>query len=429
MTENGKRTTAKKILFAFITVFVFVAVFFGGFFTHRLVMGEKVNTVAKVIKAIDDHYCYYDEETGTYREFSAEDYVKLITSGLDRFSRYYTETEYRETVSTDKGNFFGFGATFLRTESLPKIFGVNGNSPFYKSGIRAGDILLGGRRESKEKETFLSKTQAMEFMAKVNENEKVTFYIEREGEFSEREFSVTKKIYVESYVFYYDNDTSLTFISEGSAIPQKAVGLNDSGITFDNNTAYIILSQFSGNAASEFATAMNYMKERGKTKLIFDLRNNGGGFMTILSEISSYLLYGDTKKPLISYAVYKNGTTESFLASGDNFNRDITSIAVIANENTASASEALIGAMLYYKKGFDTTKLVIEKNSEGVAKTYGKGIMQTTFAFLEGDAIKLTTAYIYQPDKATCINNSGITTTNENSVDSALSVSRAKAVV
>ena len=161
------------------------------------------------------------------------------------------------------------------------------------------------------------------------------------------------------------------------------------------------------------------MRTRGKSKLILDLRDNGGGFMDILSAISSYLVYGENKNALVSYAVHKNGGTESFYTAGDNFNRDITSIAVMANINTASASEALIGAMLYYGRAFDTTKLVIEKNSQGVARTYGKGIMQSTFQFLEGDAIKLTTAYVYQPDKTTCIQGKGIVVTGENAVEKA----------
>jgi C-terminal processing protease CtpA/Prc len=71
--------------------------------------------------------------------------------------------------------------------------------------------------------------------------------------------------------------------------------------------------------------------------------------------------------------------------------------------------------MLYYGKGFSIDNLVIVGDTP--ASTYGKGIMQTTYTnYLSGEALKLTTAFIYQPDGKTSIHGKGITAKTENSV-------------
>ena len=87
----------------------------------------------------------------------------------------------------------------------------------------------------------------------------------------------------------------------------------------------------------------------------------------------------------------------------------MTSIAVIANEFSASASECLIGAMVDY--GAITYEDICLSERGGIAKTYGKGIMQTTRPFsLIGNsgAMKLTTAKIYWPKSENCIHGRGV---------------------
>ena len=71
----------------------------------------------------------------------------------------------------------------------------------------------------------------------------------------------------------------------------------------------------------------------------------------------------------------------------------------------------------YNKEKFDISRLVIEKNDDGVAKTYGKGIMQTTYLMLDGGAFKLTTAVMYQPDKTTTIHGKGIIVSGDNATE------------
>ena len=99
---------------------------------------------------------------------------------------------------------------------------------------------------------------------------------------------------------------------------------------------------------------------------------------------------------------------------------------MLADGNTASASECLIGAMAYYKKAFTLDNLVITEH-DGKYTTYGKGIMQTTYRnFVTGEGIKLTTDYIFQPDETTTIHGVGFIATEGNGViNESLSVPRA----
>ena len=82
-------------------------------------------------------------------------------------------------------------------------------------------------------------------------------------------------------------------------------------------------------------------------------------------------------------------------------------MCVLANKNTASASECLIGALLYYGDLLTKEKVILEEDATGVAKTYGKGIMQSTYILTNGGAFKLTTAKIYWPDATTSIHGIG----------------------
>jgi carboxyl-terminal processing protease len=152
--------------------------------------------------------------------------------------------------------------------------------------------------------------------------------------------------------------------------------------------------------------------------------------MTILSKIAAMLVHNGGKGNfLVAYADAKTG--ESFInTSAYNYKEHIEEIVVLANEYTASASECLIGALASYGENFSLNNLVTIKNSKGVGKTYGKGIMQTTYQLISGGAFKLTTARILWPDKKTCIHGVGIIppeanqTTNSNAINRALEILR-----
>jgi len=427
--ENKKKISDKKfkVIVSLCLVGIVVLCFFCGFFVGRLLYGKKADSLAWIINLIEDEY-YYDEGEGVIKGFTTEEYANaLVKQLLDKYSGYYTSEEYADVVSTGKGNAFGTGLSFLNADDTTTVFRVSLNSPAEKSGLRSGDVLKRGVVDGQTTE-FTTKDKMKDFLENRVEGETFTLFVERGG--TELEFTTAKKVYVQSYVYYLDSEKTLKFESEGNA-PLVKTEYDEGDNRFDNDTAYLKLVSFEGGAGSQVGLAMDYMKQRGRTKLILDLCDNGGGYMTVLSEVTSYLTYQDGEgKPVIAVAEDKKGKKEYFKSAGDNFNREIQKITVLANQNTASASECLIGAMLYYGKAFSIDNLVVPI-TDGEARTYGKGIMQTTYQnFWTGEALKLTTALVYQPDGTTCINGRGISAKTENqTIDYDSAIQRAIAIL
>ena len=133
--------------------------------------------------------------------------------------------------------------------------------------------------------------------------------------------------------------------------------------------------------------------------------------MDILQEIASYFCKDSTaKKPLVAVADYGN-KKDYFYANGNKYNEYFAKdsrICVLADEDTASASECLLGTLLDYGAITYGDICLIERG--GVAKTYGKGIMQTTYYLdvIKKDALKLTTARVLWPKTNTCIHGRGV---------------------
>lgn len=430
MTESKQKFSKRfKITVSLCAAVIMILSFLCGFLTHYLIQGKTANTLSWLIRTVEDAY-YFDEGDGNVKTFDAEDYADvLVSSLLDKYSAFYTKDEYADIIATSKGNNYGVGISFLNASAKTDlyVFKVVGNSPAYHAGIKDGDKIVAGKTVAGERTDFTEKQQILDFLFERAEDESFKLFVERDDTVTE--YTLAKRVFVKSFVFYYDSEKSLKFENSGSGALSKNV--YEAGMSaLDEDTAYISLSDFDGGAAEQIKDALAYMKERGRTKLIFDLRDNGGGYMSVLSGIASCLTYQDgVKKPVIAYAKDKKGKTESFNATGDNFNRDITKIVVLANGNTASASECLIGAMLYYGKAFSVENLIIE-GSGAVATTYGKGIMQTTYLnYMTGEAVKLTTAFVYQPDCRTCIHGVGIVATNENSVPEGNGLARALEII
>ena len=425
MNEKIETKISKKfkIVISLCAVAIMIFSFLVGYFTHYLMQGEKINSIIWLIKQIEGNY-YFDEGDGKIKTFTTEDYADAIVKNLlDKYSDYYTKDEYIDVISTSKGNSYGIGVSFLKTATDNTIFKVSGNSPAERAGLRDGDKIIAGEVGG-VKTQLNNKEEIFEFLGGILEDVSFSLDCLRKGE----TFSVTLKreAFIESFVFYSDSEKSLRFQAEGNMPLQKVEG-SENIPSLSSSTAYIALSSFDGGAVEQIGWAMEYASLRGKSKIILDLRSNGGGYMSVLSGVASYFTYSEQARyPVIAVAVNKSGTVQNFTSSGDNFNRNIEKICVLANENTASASECLIGAMLHYGKAFNENYLVIEKNDQGIAKTYGKGIMQTTYPnVLTGQAVKMTTAFIYQPDGRVSIHGVGFIPLNENAVEKGEGIARA----
>ena len=414
-TENGalmgsekldpaprKRGGWKKVGYVALAVVLFVV----GYLASALQYDQELRALKKIKQAIQTQY--YEEVTD--EEFYGVLFDAINEDLLDRYSAYMTPDEYAAVTKEATGEWSGIGVTFLTEDSNgnPQMLvrRVSGNSPAETAGVKEGDFIIAYGLTA---ETLFESNDYDPFYAFVQaraKGEKFLLKIRR-GENTEL-IEIYKDTFVENYVFYRSKDTAFAFSGSGAT---ELVAKGEPLTALDDKTAYIRLTQFNGNAAKEFSKAMEKFKEEGKTDLVLDLRENGGGYMNILQEIASYFCKGETGKSLIAVAKYRDGHREEFYSDKALYGKyfsDESKIKVLADDGTASASECLLGCMLDYGAISYTDICLIERG--GVAKTYGKGIMQSTFPFGLGntDAIKLTTAQIFWPKSENCIHGRGI---------------------
>ena len=315
--------------------------------------------------------------------------------------------EFNAAISDLEGKRIGVGLVFTSSSSDPlRITRVSGNSPAEAAGVMAGEriVAYGKTQESLTVATTFEAFSA--FLSGYQEKEEFVVQLER-GD-TTRFVRLHKAAYVENYVFYRTKNTSYVFTGEDADIlTEKGLPLD----YLDEDTAYIRLAQFTGNAATEFDLAMEQFKKDGKKNLILDLRENGGGYLDTMQSIASYFCKSaTTSEPVVAVADYGEKRTQ-YYAYGNRYYDYFTKesrIYLLADGYSASASECLIGCMIDY--GTIDFEDICLAERDGVAKTYGKGIMQETqlVNYLQQDAITLTTAEIRWPISDRSIHGRGV---------------------
>ncbi len=144
---------------------------------------------------------------------------------------------------------------------------------------------------------------------------------------------------------------------------------------------YIYVLAFGQSTPAEFDAALARVKADGAKALVFDLRNDGGGYVESALQISERFI---ASKPLLT--VQERGGPDTTVTADDDGVQIDVPVTVLVNEYTASASEITAGAL----------------QDDGVAsligtRTFGKGVMQTLTQLADGAAIKITTAHYLTP--------------------------------
>ena len=148
----------------------------------------------------------------------------------------------------------------------------------------------------------------------------------------------------------------------------------------EGNIGYIALSEFSLNCVEEFEKALQDLQEEGAEAFILDLRSNPGGYVDSAVAIADMLLPSGT----IVYTKDKNDNEQTY--TSDAACVDLPMVVLI-NENSASASEILVGAL----QDHEAATIV------GV-KSYGKGVIQRVLPISNGGALRVTIASYYTPN-------------------------------
>ncbi|OGO82773.1 MAG: hypothetical protein A2Y18_06105 [Clostridiales bacterium GWD2_32_19] len=156
-----------------------------------------------------------------------------------------------------------------------------------------------------------------------------------------------------------------------------------------DNMGYIQIVSFDQITISQFDEALKSLKEKNIKSLIIDVRNNPGGALETVISIADTIL----PKGLIMYTEEKSGQGRTYESDERSLNMPL---AVLVNENSASASEVLAGAIKAHKVGILVG-----------TKTFGKGVVQKIFPLSDGSALKITISKYFTPDKV-CIQGIGI---------------------
>jgi len=143
---------------------------------------------------------------------------------------------------------------------------------------------------------------------------------------------------------------------------------------------YIRIDGVATNTADEFKNAVKKLQGIGAKKFVFDVRDDGGGYLDVITSILDMLL---PEGPIVRWTT-ADGKEQSNKSDAEQIIK--APFAVLINGNTASAAELFAAAL----RDYELATLVGET-------TYGKGVMQTLFPLKNGDTIKITTAYYYPP--------------------------------
>ena len=277
-----------------------------------------------------------------------EDALKELVAGTgDPYAQYFTSEEYKEFEKRYSRDYVGIGITVADVDGAITVMSVFEEGPAEEAGMMAGDVIVSvdGVKPSDLDDAVSRMTGEA--------GTSVTVTVEREGR-------------------------KMDFDMIRSKLEQKSVGY--SVLEEDSSVGYIRIASFRNGTDDEFKAAVKDLEKKGCDSFILDLRDNGGGLTDVSVAIADYLLPACR----IMTDVKKDGTETVYNSKASSADIDLV---VLVNENTASASEILTGA--------------IKDNHAGAiigSRTYGKGVTQITHRFSDGSAVKLTESEYYTPN-------------------------------
>lgn len=278
--------------------------------------------------------------------------VVAALAKLDPHSVYLPPVELEESDSELAGNFEGIGITFNVPNDTAIVLSVIPGGPSEKAGLMAGDRIL--KVDEKVIAGVKTPQDSMVRMMKGPAGTKVKISVSREKQMIP--FEITR-----------------------GKIPVHSV---DAAFMVSDTVGYIKLTKFSRTTYKEFVEASSKLIDQGMTSLVFDLRDNTGGYFDQALLLSNEFLQ---KGAAIVYMEGLHRPRQQYDADGRGKMKDI-SLTVLIDEGSASSSEIFAGA--------------IQDNDRGVIvgrRSFGKGLVQEPINFTDGSGIRLTVARFYTP--------------------------------
>ena len=313
--------------------------------TNNKDISKKLNQYREII----DKYYLGDVDETKLEEGAIKGYIEGLD---DPYTEYISKEDMDSYLDDTMGNFVGIGIYMIKNTKYDKIqvLSTIKGSPAEEAGIQSGDLILSvdGIEYKADDMTAVSNK------IKGEEGTKVTIELLRGSENIKYELTRSK------------------------------VKVNQvEGKVLSNDIGYIKFTSFDETTAEDFKKQYQELAKKNIKSLIIDLRNNGGGIVDKALEIADYIADKDS---VLLYEVDKNNKETVRKAKTDPIIN--MPIVILTNENTASASEILAGAL----KDLGKAKTV-------GTTTYGKGVIQQILKLNDGSGLKITIEEYQTPNK------------------------------
>lgn len=302
----------------------------------------------RTAQAVIDRFYVEDVDNDTL----VTEAIKAMLSALDPHSAYTTPQETKEFTEPMEGKFSGIGIQFNMLEDTVYVIQTVSGGPSEKVGILPGDRIVSAN------DTVIAGKKLV--------NTKVMKYL-RGPKGSVVKLGVKR------------GPEMIDFMVTRDDIPIYSI---DETFMADPSTGYIRVTRFAEDTPRELKDAIAKLKAQGMQNLILDLSDNGGGLLGAAFEMAGeFLPFGTPVVSTKGRAMPDNSYVTEH--SGDFLDGRLV---VIANQNSASASEILSGAVQDNDRG-----LIVGR------RTFGKGLVQRPFPFPDGSMIRLTVSRYYTP--------------------------------
>lgn len=366
--------TIKKEGFSYpeMVIIMIIAILFGFLIGNVVSFTKKETTNSSVPSELKEFVDTYNDIVNNY--YDKVNKEELIDAGIkgminyldDPYATYFDGTSSTNFNQTLEGNYEGIGIEVTLDNSKVKITKVFADTPAKKAGIKVGDYITKVNGESVEGKSLSDVVS----LIKNAKNKEVEITITRDNQ--EKAMKVTRTTVDMPY-------TSSKVYEENG----KKIG-------------YLKIEMFSNNITKQVKKKLESLKKKNIDKLVIDVRDNPGGYLTQVTEIISLFM---TKKDVIYQLQTKNNNEKVYgTSSKATYSYPVV---VLINENSASASEILASA---FKETYNAE--IVGVNS------YGKGTVQKTGDLNNGDTIKYTVQKWLTP-KGNWINEKGVTPTKE----------------
>jgi len=319
---------------------------------------KKLELLANAITLIQSDYV---EETGSQELIYGA--LDGMLSSLDLHSQFLNPDAYQEIKVETEGEFGGLGIVITIKDKVLTIVSPLEDTPAYKAGLEAGDIIVEIEGESTKD---INLTEAVKKL-RGEPGTTVSITIVREEEDKILKFDITRDII-------------------------KIKSVKESRI-LEDNIGYVKLLDFQEDTAKEMNTAIENLIEEGMDSLILDLRNNPGGLLDVAVMVSERFV---PEGQLVVYTKGRKDNQSFDFTSGAGKKYTKYPLVVLVNKGSASGSEIVAGAIQDHKTG-----IILGKT------TFGKGSVQTVIPLADNSAIRLTTSKYFTPNGRS-IHNKGI---------------------